>query len=291
LWTRGSDLLWHQGKISPGSEAPFNLADRGLLLADGLFETVLVIQGQPVLLSEHLDRFGRGCSRLSIDFDRTMAERAILDLAAAKAGDAIVRATITRGTGARGLQPPLDAHPVLFATRADWTKALAFTSPRLSVSSIRRNATSPLSRLKSLSYMDNVLALIEAQGKGADDALMLSTTGSVACSSAANVFILEGRRLATPPPEEGVLDGIMRGFILAAAPSMGLDVSEEPFGTDRLMGADAIFLTNSVRLMMPVAAVDGIELPLGSATVARLAAAIAAVAGLEPSTRITASMP
>ncbi|WP_229729531.1 aminotransferase class IV [Agaricicola taiwanensis] len=260
---------------------PFNLSDRGLLLADGVFETLLVTGGRAFLLDEHLDRLTRGCATLGIACDRRVPEQAVRDLVAAAPGAATLRVTVTRGAGARGLPPPKDAVPTIFASRSPWSEGMAFSQVRLAVSSIRRNATSPLSRIKSLAYLDNVLALGEARQNGADDALILSSDGNVACASAANIFILENRHLTTPPTSVGILDGIMRGFTLSAARDMGLAVVEEAFGLDRLMKADAIFLTNSVRLLMPVIALDGKEChPAATDLMVKLASALADALGL-----------
>lgn len=250
-------MLWFRGQVCETADAVFNMTDRGLLLADGLFETILAVDGRPVLLDEHLMRLGQGCTTLGIPCDTSTVRQAVDDLVAAKTGNAIIRATVTRGAGSRGLQPPADAVPTLFATRSEWLPAIAFTTPSLATSSIRRNASSPLSQLKSLSYLDNILALQEAQRSQADDALILTTEGNVACTSAANLFIVEGNRLVTAPVGAGILPGIIRGLILSSAPALGLEAREEAFGLDRAMAADGMFLTNSVRLVMRPRSVDG----------------------------------
>lgn len=135
-------MLWFTGAITQNTEAGFNLADRGLLLADGLFETILAVDGRVIFLEDHLDRLDRGATELGIPCNLAAARQAVTDLAAAKPGDAAIRVTLTRGPGNRGLPPPLQATPTLFATRANWSPAMAFTTPSLVTSTIRRNATS-----------------------------------------------------------------------------------------------------------------------------------------------------
>jgi branched-chain amino acid aminotransferase len=235
----------------------FDLADRGLLLADGLFETILVTRGRPFLFDQHLARLARGCTTLGIVCDLDTARQAVGDLVDVDPADAVIRVTVTRGVGQRGLQPTEGAEPTIFASRSGWNAGMAFTSPSLTVSAIRRNAMSPLSRIKSLSYLDNVLALVEAQEKGADDALLLSTDGDVACTSAANVFMIESNDLVTPPLSVGVLDGTMRALVLEMAGTLRLRPREEAFDVARLATSDGVFLTNSVRLLMSPRSLDG----------------------------------
>ena len=128
----------------------------------------------------------------------------------------------------------------------------------LSAEAVRRNETSPASRLKALSYLDNILARAQARAAGADDALMLNTRGEIACAAAANLFWIEDGRLFTPALECGVLDGIMRAQVLAVA---GINVAEVRAGREALDRAEAVFLTNSLVGIQPVAALDG--RPLG----------------------------
>src|SRR5690606_1825692 len=118
-------------------------------------------------------------------------------------------------------------------------------------------AGSPASRLKTLAYVDNVLARREARAVGADEAVMLNGSGEVACAAAANLFWLAGGRLFTPALECGVLAGVARGAVIAAAPSLGLEVAEVRAGLEAAQAADAVFLTNSLVGVRSVSAWDG----------------------------------
>lgn len=251
-------MLWYRNEIHTSTVARFDLADRGLLLGDGLFDTLLVHKSKPHQLERHADRLAIGAAALGIDIGREIIVQAVLALAGAAAPQSLaIRVTVTRGAGPRGLLPQAGAIPTIFATAAPWNEALAFRPLTLATSSIRRNPSSPLSRLKTLGYLDNVLALQEAKKRGAEDALLLSTRGNVACTSTGNLFAIRSDRLLTPPLGDGVLNGTIRARLFELAPNVGLRPEERSISIDDLMTADGIFATNSLRLMMPVASLDG----------------------------------
>jgi branched-chain amino acid aminotransferase len=132
---------------------------------------------------------------------------------------------------------------------------------RLSIAEIPRNQRSPLSRIKSLAYLDNILAARQASQEGCDDALILNLDGRVACSTIANVFAVKGTELITPPVTEGCLDGIARRIMIEEAAALGLTSVEAPLTVPSILAGDGCFLTNSVRLLRPVASIGGTELP------------------------------
>ncbi|UAL09715.1 aminotransferase class IV [Caulobacter segnis] len=218
--------------------------DRGLLLGDGLFETMLALDGDLPHLVAHLDRMAAGCVVLGLPFDRAEAQR-LARAAAPAAGRFAVRLTLTAGSGGRGLDRPAAPAPRLFATAAP--SAPATTPASLIVATTRRNEGSPASRLKTLSYLDNVLARAEAREAGADEAVMLNNRGEVACAGAANLFWISEGRLFTPRLDCGALAGITRARVLASRL-----VEEVMVGIEALEAADAIFLTNSLIGMRPV---------------------------------------
>jgi branched-subunit amino acid aminotransferase/4-amino-4-deoxychorismate lyase len=166
----------------------------------------------------------------------------------------VVRLTLTAGSG-RGLERPPGSRPRLLA-RATPAPAPA-PSVRLASVALRRNETSPLSRVKSLSYLDNVLARAEARRAGADEALMLNSKGELACAAAANLFWIAGDRLFTPALACGVLDGIMRVRALAAAHALDVETIEAHAGLEALGEAQALFLTSSLIGIQPVSSLDG----------------------------------
>ncbi|WP_020181223.1 aminotransferase class IV [Methylopila sp. M107] len=255
--------------------APFDLADRGLTLGDGLFETIALFGGRPALLGAHLDRLQAAAAEIRLPVDRAFCEAEVLTLAEqAGESDCVIRLTVTRGAGARGLALPEQATPTVIAASSPYPKGALNAPMRLATVSVRRNPASFASRAKTLSYLDSVLAFDEARRLGADDALMLNTDGRVASTAMANLFALVGDDLVTPPVSEGVLPGVVRGFLLQAAPGAGLSFVERPLDIETFDRADAVFATNSVRLVMPVTMVDGVRRGTPDA-VARLAARVA----------------
>ncbi|MBX3481494.1 MAG: aminotransferase class IV [Caulobacter sp.] len=251
------------------------LDDRGLLLGDGLFETLLAREGELILWPAHLDRMTRGCRVLGLRPPEPHAARQACEDALRDAGlgsqRAAVRLTLTAGSGGRGLDRPADLSPRLFAAAA------AMPAPsgpmRLVTARVRRNEGSPASRLKTLSYLDNVLARRET---APDEALMLNTAGQVACAAVGNLFWVARDRLVTPALDCGVLDGVMRGEVLTAARALGLTVEETRCGRNVLEEASGLFMTNSLVGVRVVSHLDGLAVPPHPVT-ARLAAAVAPV--------------
>lgn len=220
------------------------LEDRGLLLGDGLFETMLALDGAIPLLDAHLDRMAAGCAVLGLPPPDREAARALCLAASPATGRAAVRLTLTAGSGGRGLDRPAEPEPRLVATAA--LSPQVDTPATLLIAETRRNEGSAASRLKTLSYLDNVLARREARAAGADEAVMLNNAGHIACAGAANVFWIKGRTLFTPLLDCGVLAGITRARVLVVA--RALDVASAEVVADRtvLEAADAVFLTNSL---------------------------------------------
>jgi branched-subunit amino acid aminotransferase/4-amino-4-deoxychorismate lyase len=230
-----------------------------------------------VLLGEHADRLRRSAAELGLPPPAAADIESAVDRAIGEAGlnraRAAVRITYTAGSGGRGLDRPQTTSPRLAAAAH---RAVAADRPaRLRTSSIRRNPSSPASRLKTLSYLDSVEARRQARAAGDDEALMLSTDGAVASAAAANVFWIEAGRLVTPSLDGPVLPGVMRAQVLAAAVSMGAEVVEGRFGAASLGAAQGIFLTNSLIGVRAVSHLDDRELPQ-DALIRRLAEAITA---------------
>ncbi|WP_237151665.1 aminotransferase class IV [Oryzibacter oryziterrae] len=246
-------MILVNGTFHEASKAEFDYSDRGFTLADGLFETIPVLAGDIFMRDAHIDRLEQGLSVLGFSVVRSRIEADLAAMAArALDGYGVLRLTVTRGSGARGLMPPVGPKPTIVVSLAPFNPALVMEPTTLAVSTIRRNEFSPLSRLKSLNYLDNILALREAGEHGARDCLILNTRGHVACSSVGNVFMVSGDRLVTPPIEDGVLAGITRLLVLRYAGEMNLKAEEASLTVDDLKRADAVFLTNSVRLVQPV---------------------------------------
>ena len=226
-------MLWINGAFCDDTKKQFMADDRGLLLGDGLFETFLCLNGRPQFFEEHWQRLTRSAKTLSLAIpfsDKEIHDALCVLLERNNSGPrASARLSLTRGAGPRGLMPPAptEQSPQIMLTSV--SVALSSSKPIKTIpSSVRRNEGSLASQMKTLSYVDNILALSEARALGADDALMLNNTGHVACLSAANIFSLkEGGDLITPPVKAGILPGIMREKIMGMAREMGFQVKEE----------------------------------------------------------------
>lgn len=270
-------MLWRDGALTPGTTAPLDHTDRGLTLGDGLFDTALALGGRVAFEEAHIARLVASAATLGIPAEAERIRAAMRSLAGQ--GERLaIRTTLTRGSGPRGLKPPEDPHPTLFATAAPSTRAVAFAPLRLWPTAIARNDTSPASRLKTLGYGDAVLAAGEAASAGFDEALFCNTRAHVACAGTGNLFALFGPTLVTPPLADGVLAGIVRAEILfELAAGCGLRAEERSLGLSAFLGADAVFLTNSLRLLAPVTAIGDKAFPgAGHAAVASLMAALRA---------------
>ncbi len=272
--------VWQDGRIIDPAEACISIADRGFLLGDGLFETMPVHQHRVFALDAHLQRLASGLNLLKMAdaVDLATLRAGIADYLAAEVMEsAVLRLTISRGPGPRGLLPPETAHPAVLLTLSPMPPARKEPLSLHVATVTRRNEFSPLSRIKALPYLDNVLALQEARAHGADEALLLNTRGAIACATAANVFVLREGRLATPPISGGALLGTMRALVLALAKETGLAAVECTLYSEDLAAADEVFLTNSIRRLTTANQLNG--QPLGgraSGAIEALRALIAA---------------
>ncbi len=253
-------VVWFNGEFIYDT-LPLNPADRGLMLGDGLFETIAVTGGQAIWLNEHIARMSASAAALGISCDEADMRVSIGKvLKRSSALHEVLRITLTRGVTQRGLAA--DAHHgSLLISLLPFDPTQQPQNLTLATSIIRRNETSPSSRHKTLSYIDNVAAAREVKGK-ADDALMLNTFGHVACSTVGNVFVLKDGELITPRDDQGILQGITRAKILRYA---AFKARQEFMTVDDLYAADAVFLTNSLRLVTPVTKLD--DRVLGTASV------------------------
>jgi branched-chain amino acid aminotransferase len=262
-------MIFLNGRMVARTEARIDPADRGLLLGDGLFETLRAYRGRPARLEAHMARLEAGAAVLGIPlplggdqiragFAETLAANRLTR------GDAALRLTLTRGPGPRGLPAPDDPAPTLMITAGPLAPA-ADTAAGAIVATMRRNEHSPLANLKSLGYLDNVLARRQAAEQGADEALLLNTAGRLASASAANLFLVRGRSLFTPPLSEGVLPGVTRAAILELAAGLNLEAHETPLAPDDLRRCEEAFLTNSLIELRPLVALDGRDLGDGHA--------------------------
>ena len=269
--------VWQNGRIFMLEEAHVSIADRGLLLGDGLFETMAVHNARVFDLDAHLERLASGLGVLgfagAVDLVKLRSGIARY-IAAEEASCAVLRVTVTRGAGPRGLAPPEAPRPTILMTLSPMP-TVRKTPLSLHIATVtRRNEHSALSRIKALPYIDNVLALSEARAHGADDALLLNTGGTIACATVANVFVVREGRLETPPVSDGALPGTMRALVLSLAEQAGLAPVENSLHVKDLAEADEVLLTNSIGRVREAKDCD--SLPLGR----RAGAAVERLRGL-----------
>lgn len=248
--------------------ATISAEDRGFTLGDGVFDTALALGGVVFAHDRHVARLVAAAQRIGIAIEAAAIEAAMA--AALNPAPTILRTTVTRGTAARGLWPASVGAPTLIVATTPWSPSLLGQPARLITASGRRNEFSPTANLKTLGYLDHILSAREAALAGVDDALILNTQGRIACTTIANLFALIAGRLITPSLAEGCLPGIMRALVIEAAPRLGLAVEERPLAPAALAGADAVFLTNSVRFLRPVRSLDGVLLGDGGDIVRNL---------------------
>lgn len=257
---------WCDGRLQDSAAVRIAPDDRGFTLGDGLFETIRVSDGTVVHGRRHLARLRDGAAILGIPVlrdDDTIEAAMQQVLAANMVAQGSLRLTLTRGPAPRGVAPPASPRPTMLITAAT---GLTMPGPvsLIVASETRRNEFSPLSRIKSLNYLDSVLARQEASRKGADDAILLNTRGMVAETSAANLIALIDGVLVTPPVGDGALPGIARGLLI----DRGL-VMVTSIGPDRLGHAELLVLCNSLGLR-DVVSLDGRSLDVRPDLIERL---------------------
>lgn len=262
--------IWLNGTLVPADEARIAPTDRGLLLSDGLFETLLAREGRIIRLDRHLMRLLEGAAVMQIKppyESRTLraAARETLEANGLVANDrASLRMTLTRGPAGRGVALPQHPTPTLMISAAAAPAPPAGLS--VMVSSVSKLATSPASPLKTLNYTDNVMARMEADSAGADEALMRSADGGIACATIGNVFVVKDGSVTTPHDDGSIRAGITRNDILALARDADLSVSEADISMEALKAADEVFLTNSLWGICPVTSVNSTALLAGPIT-------------------------
>jgi len=247
------------GEETPPDAAVISARDRGLTLADGLFETLRVHNGRAFQGGAHLARMRRGLEAMSIAVPRDL-ERHLTDALRAY-GDrhGSARLTVTRGPGTGGLAVRGEMRPTVIMTVGPMPAFPAATYEQgLSafVPAGRRNPRAVTAGIKTLSYTDAVVALLAAVQKGFDEALLLDTDDHLSEASASNLFVWTGSTLVTPPISCGALPGITRATVLRLAREAGIEAVERTCTLADLATAEEAFLTSSLRGLAPLARVD-----------------------------------
>jgi len=261
--------IWVNGDLVPPGQATVSVFDHGLLYGDGVFEGIRVYNNRIFKLATHLRRLEASATSIHLNLpyshdDLAAAVRQTVD--ANDCHDGYIRLCVTRGAGTLGLNPFLCKEPFIFII-AD---AITLYPPQLYreglsviTSSVIRNHPSALSpRIKSLNYLNNILAKIEALDQGLFEAVMLNHEGNVAECTGDNIFIVNHNEakapvLSTPPLHAGILEGITMNVVIGLAQQEGMEVTRTNLKQQDLYDADEMFLTGTAAEVIPVTSMDG----------------------------------
>lgn len=245
-------IIYFNGSLQPLAGTAISPADPGFLYGAGLFETIRIEKGRALFLAEHLQRLTSSARRLGWPVPETSGLPAAIQATIAANQVTTGRGRLNFFQGGQGYNLMFTAENGLPYTPEDYRKGC-----RAAIVTIRRNQHSPLAGLKTMNYLENLLALAEARKKGAREALLLNLDGNLAEGSRSNLFLIQQDTLYTPDLASGPLPGLARARVLKLAAGLGLAVKEEPLKPEALLAAGEAFLTNSLMEILPLTWVDG----------------------------------
>jgi len=255
--------IYIDGKFYDKEQAGISVFDHGLLYGDGVFEGIRVYHGKVFKLSEHITRLyaSAGAIALEIPMKKREMEEAVLETVRLnRKKNGYIRLVVTRGEGTLGLDPAHCGKPTVIIIVADiqlYPEELYKKGVKIITASTRRIPPECLDpRIKSLNYLNNILAKIEARRSGAMEALMLTTQGLVAECTADNIFVVKGGKLLTPHPCKGALDGVTMRTVFEIAKARGIECSEADLAQYDVYTADECFITGSGAELVPVIEID-----------------------------------
>jgi branched-chain amino acid aminotransferase len=257
--------VYINGEFCPKAEARIPVFDRGFLYGDGVFEGIRVYNGRVFRLEQHLRRLYRGAKAILLDIPMTPQQlQGVVVETVRRSGlaDAYIRLVISRGSGDLGLDPRNCHTPptvvVIVDRLALYPKEVYETGLEVITCFTRRNLPAALNpEVKSLNYLNNILAKIEVAKAGAHEGLMLNHLGYVAEATGDNVFVCRGNSVLTPPVHTGILEGITREVVFELAAAVGVPLREEDLTLYQVYTADECFLSGTAAEIVPVATVDG----------------------------------
>ncbi len=266
------EIICLNGDFLPAEKAFVSALDQGFLYGFGLFETIFVKGGRPVFLERHLERLFRSAHTLEIPcfFSAAGLARMIEEtIRKNKVKNGSLRLTLSAGVGAQAMaghfpgaqgekSAAVQATLVIFARRGlPYTPDQYRRGLRAGFVSARKNERSPLVGLKTLNYLENLLAKKEARARGWDEALFLNTAGNLAEGSVSNIFLVREDRVITPALDQGLLPGITRQAVLEKCAALGIEAEERVVSPQEIWQARECFLTNALMGVMPLVEVDG----------------------------------
>jgi branched-chain amino acid aminotransferase len=258
------------GALQPARDAKISVFDRGFLYGDSAFEVMRTYGGVPFRGREHLERLARSCERLSMRLPLPAAEleaRVARAIAASGQPECWLRIVVTRGVGAIGLDFSAElvpsvlvfALPLKVPAEQTYRDGIAVGL----VHTIRTVDGTKAAGAKTSNYLASMLALDEVKQRGCQEAIILGARGEVVEGATSNVFAVHGGALVTPPISSGILEGITRRTVIELAAQRSIGCQERDMWPDDLTSADEVFITSSIRELVPVASVDGARIGSG----------------------------
>jgi branched-chain amino acid aminotransferase len=250
-------IIYANGKYTSQKKLIFDISDRGLLLGDGVFDTMLYQNNELTYYNDHYKRLKTAAKLLSFNFNLTNEQLKNIITNLIKKNNfqnkqIAIRTNITRGVSKRGLDFDKSHKVGIYIKLNLIPKSLFMKSIKLGIANIRRNSTSPISQNKTLNYLDNVIEKNRAAKNGYEDAIFLNINEKVSCTTTSNIFYVQKNKIYTPPLKDGVLNGVMREQFLKKKIA-----TTQTTSLNNLLKSDYIFLTNSVFVIRPVKTISG----------------------------------
>lgn len=257
-------VIFLNGEFVDEEEAKVSVFDHGVLYGDGVFEGIRAYNGRVFRLQQHIDRLYESAKSVLLDIGMTkeeMTEALMETLRRNKLSDAYIRLVVTRGKGDLGLDPRNCKKPSIFIIAAQiqlYPEELYEKGLEVVTVPTRRNIVEGVNpRIKSLNYLNNVMAKIEANLAGVSEAILLNSEGYVTECTGDNIFIVKNGEVITSPPFLGILEGVTRNAILEIAEKLGYRTSEKVFTRHDIYVSDECFLSGTAAEVVPVVKVDG----------------------------------
>jgi branched-chain amino acid aminotransferase len=266
-------LIYLNGQIIPSEKAVISIFDHGFLYGDGIYETMRSYNGVVFKIEEHIKRLQKSASliSLSLPFSEEILKRDIYEtLHANSLLNAYIRITISRGKGDIGIDPELCKKPTIVIITKEFNgypERLYKEGIKLIIAKTRRNHKNALNpQIKSLNFLNNILAKIEAKKEGAYEALMLNVYGKIAEGTISNVFFIKDNTIMTPSTKCGILNGITRQTVIEMIKKENLNLKQGFYTKEDIYSADEVFITNTTMEIMPVSMIDKKKYKVGKYT-------------------------
>ena len=270
-------MIYLNNKLVPKTKATVSVFDHGFLYGDGVYETLRAYKGIVFKIDEHIERLFRSASMINLKIQKTshMIKQAVYKtINKNRHREAYIRISVSRGPGPIGLDPALCPRPtIVIISNAfrGYPRSYYQKGVKVAVVHVRRNfkdAVNP--KIKSLNFLNNILAKIESKEKGAHEAIMPDYRGYLAEGTITNIFFVKNSILCTPALDVGILDGITRRIILDSAKEMEVKIKEGRFTRRDIYNAQEVFISNTTMEIMPVTQVDNIKIARGIGKITKM---------------------